>query len=80
MVLHDEIALVWAIIVKASINVASLIYDHLSFFHQARSSAKRKQLFKNIQTRVGSKSLILLLDMAVCWSSTYIMLNQAEVL
>jgi hypothetical protein len=46
---------------------------------QERSSAKRKQAFKDIQTKSGvSKPKQLLLDFAVRWSSTYVMLVRAE--
>ncbi|KAG6838993.1 hypothetical protein C0991_006762 [Blastosporella zonata] len=47
---------------------------------QERSSSQCKALFKEIQLRDGSKSdtLQLLLDMKVCWGSTYVMLNRAE--
>ncbi|KAG2746659.1 hypothetical protein P692DRAFT_20738522, partial [Suillus brevipes Sb2] len=44
-----------------------------------RSSASRKQLFKDIQTRSeGVTPVQLLLDMPICWSSTYVMLDRAE--
>lgn len=45
---------------------------------QERSSAPRKQLFKDIQTRDGTDPRQLLLDMPVRWSSTYVMLDRAE--
>ncbi|KAF8800900.1 hypothetical protein BYT27DRAFT_7312447 [Phlegmacium glaucopus] len=45
---------------------------------KARSSAQRKQLFKEIQERKGVKPVQLLLDMKVCWSSMYVMLNRAD--
>ncbi|OJT08055.1 Zinc finger BED domain-containing protein RICESLEEPER 2 [Trametes pubescens] len=46
---------------------------------KARSSAQRKQLFLNIQTDAGIKHpKCLLMDMPVCWSSTYTMLHRAE--
>ncbi|KAF5329115.1 hypothetical protein D9758_017952 [Tetrapyrgos nigripes] len=61
---RDEIGLIRSIVVKA------------------RSSAKRKELFKTIQTRPPSQHngppLMLLLDMVVRWSSTFIMLERAE--
>jgi hypothetical protein len=44
-----------------------------------RSSAKRKELYRNVQTKGGvSQPTQLLIDMKVRWSSTYIMLNRAE--
>ncbi|KAE9387698.1 hypothetical protein BT96DRAFT_477262 [Gymnopus androsaceus JB14] len=46
---------------------------------KACSSAKRGQLFKDIQLRESTESTLqLLLDMAVRWSSTYVMLDHAE--
>jgi hypothetical protein len=43
---------------------------------QERLSAKRKQLFKDIQIKDGvSIPMQLLLDFAVHWSSTYVMLH-----
>ncbi|KAJ3804079.1 hypothetical protein F5876DRAFT_14328, partial [Lentinula aff. lateritia] len=45
----------------------------------ARSSAKCGQSFKDIQEHEGTESgLQLLLDMAVRWFSTYVMLDRAE--
>lgn len=46
-----------------------------------RSSAQRKQLFKDIQARPPNPSPVvsqLLLDMPIRWSSTYVMLDRAE--
>ncbi|KAF5317850.1 hypothetical protein D9758_018688 [Tetrapyrgos nigripes] len=69
---RDEIGLIRSIVVKL---ITSIIC-------QARSSAKRKELFKTIQTRPPSQRngppLMLLLDMVVRWSSTFIMLERAE--
>ncbi|KAF8240617.1 hypothetical protein L208DRAFT_1514732, partial [Tricholoma matsutake] len=46
---------------------------------KACSSAKHKQCFADIQTRGGLKTTHqLLLDMAVRWSSTYVMTSRAE--
>ncbi|KAF8222675.1 hypothetical protein L208DRAFT_1321119, partial [Tricholoma matsutake] len=46
---------------------------------KACSSAKHKQRFADIQTRGGLKTTHqLLLDMAVRWSSTYVMTSRAE--
>ncbi|RDB14951.1 putative AC transposase [Hypsizygus marmoreus] len=47
---------------------------------KARSSAKCKERFKSIQLREKIVALMLLIDMVVRWSSTYIMLKRAEVL
>jgi hypothetical protein len=47
---------------------------------QARSSAKHKERLLKIQKRSGSDVLMLLLDMKVCWSSTYVMLKRANTL
>jgi hypothetical protein len=47
---------------------------------QARSSAKRKERLLKIQKRSGSNVLMLLLDMKVRWSSTYVMLKRANTL
>jgi hypothetical protein len=47
---------------------------------QERSSAKRKQLFKDIQTKSGvSNPIQLLLDMAVRWSSTYMIISKTRI-
>jgi hypothetical protein len=44
-----------------------------------RSSAKRKELYRSVQTKAGvSFPTQLLIDMKVRWSSTYIMLNRAD--
>lgn len=44
-----------------------------------RSSAKRKELYKNVQATAGvANPTQLLLDMKVRWSSTYVMINRAE--
>ncbi|KAG6864146.1 hypothetical protein C0991_012142, partial [Blastosporella zonata] len=67
---RDELGLIWAIVVKEC------------------SSSQRKALFKDIQVRdaventeaKASEPLQLLLDMKVCWGSTYIMLHRAELL
>jgi hypothetical protein len=46
---------------------------------QQKSSAKRKQMFKTIQSEAGVSNLKqLLIDMKVQWSSTYFMLHRAE--
>ncbi|KAG6871518.1 hypothetical protein C0992_010789, partial [Termitomyces sp. T32_za158] len=43
-----------------------------------RSSAKRKQLFFNLQKKAGLHPRQLLGDMPIRWSSTYVMLDRAE--
>ncbi|KAH9159955.1 hypothetical protein EDB89DRAFT_2172978 [Lactarius sanguifluus] len=46
---------------------------------KAHSSAKRKQLFADLQLHANMKPIHqLLVDMPVCWSSTYIMTSRAE--
>jgi len=46
---------------------------------QARSSAKRKQCFADIQTRMEVKRVRQLqIDMPVRWSSTFVMTTRAE--
>jgi len=46
---------------------------------QECSSAKRKELYRTVQTKAGvSHPTQLLIDMKVRWSSTYVMLNRAE--
>lgn len=46
---------------------------------QERSSSKRKEMWKTVQSRAGNpRPVQLLLDMKVRWSSTYLMLDRAE--
>jgi hypothetical protein len=57
--------------------------DEIGLVHsicvKERSSAKRKDLYKNVQVKAGvSHPTQLLLDMKVHWSSTYVMINRAE--
>lgn len=70
---RDEVGLVWAIGVKVGVNC----FPHFSTdtaHDQARSFAKCKQLFADLQKREGVKVVHqLLIDMPVCWSSTYVM-------
>jgi hypothetical protein len=71
------VGLVRAITVKVS-HVKPLLCTSTDT-SQERSSAKRKQMFKDIQQRDGVASpKQLLLDMPVRWSSTYVMLDRAE--
>jgi hypothetical protein len=47
--------------------------------HQERSSSKRKEVWKTVQTRANIPQPVqLILDMKVRWSSTYLMLDRAE--
>jgi hypothetical protein len=74
---HDEVGLVHAICVK--VWCPFFIISDLNHFFKARSSSQRKELFKKIQIGKGVSSPVqLLLDMKVCWGSTYVMLNQAD--
>ncbi|KAN0105652.1 hypothetical protein V8E52_010827 [Russula decolorans] len=43
-----------------------------------RSSSKHKQIWHMVQVKNKLKPLQLILDMKVCWSSTYLMLDRAE--
>jgi hypothetical protein len=46
---------------------------------QECSSSKRKEMWKTIQTKANDgRPVQLILDMKVLWSSTYLMLDQAE--
>jgi hypothetical protein len=46
---------------------------------QERSFAKRKEIWKTVQAKVGiARPVQLVLDMKVRWSSTYLMLDRAE--
>ena len=46
---------------------------------QERSSSKRKEMWKTVQIKANSRQVVqLILDMKVQWSSTYLMLDQAE--
>ncbi|KAJ7802628.1 hypothetical protein B0H13DRAFT_2495988 [Mycena leptocephala] len=52
-----------------------------SYSHQERSSAKRKELFRSLQKKAGSKTVLqLILDMIIWWSSTYAMLHRGYTL
>ncbi|KAG6875725.1 hypothetical protein C0992_002681, partial [Termitomyces sp. T32_za158] len=56
--------------------------DEIGLVHaivvKERSSAKQKQLFVNFQGKADEHPCLLLGDMPVQWSSTYVMLNRAE--
>ncbi|KAG6882055.1 hypothetical protein C0992_012881, partial [Termitomyces sp. T32_za158] len=58
--------------------------DEIGLIHliaaKERSSAKRKQLFLDLQRKVNQRPRQLLGDMPVRWSSTYVMLDRAETL
>ena len=72
---RDEIGVIRAICVKVRLNLNFTLL-HLCA-EQAHSSSKCKQLFKTIQECLNICPWQLLLDMKVCWSSTYIMLTCA---
>jgi hypothetical protein len=63
-------------------NAFNICHDEIGLVQmltvKARSSAKRTQLLKDIQSQAGAKiPLNLILDMKVCWSSTFAMLQRA---
>lgn len=67
-----------ALFVSRYVKVSTISVLYLELL-QERSSAKRKELYKNVQTKAGlSRPTQLLIDMKVRWSSTFIMLNRAE--
>lgn len=76
---RDEVGLIRAIVVKVDLSFFINYVILLTFFFiQSRSSAKRKEKLKSIQTTAGKKPpLVLLLDMKVRWSSTFVMLQRA---
>lgn len=69
---RDEVGLIWATTVEVSFFFSLLV---LLYLEDIYLSAKRKELLKSLQTKGGKDVLMLLLDMKVCWSSTYIMLQ-----
>ena len=76
---RDEVGLIRSICVKVSITWFWRCIFTDMHGTQARSSAKRKQMFADIQSRGGvAKPLQLLIDMPVRWSSTYVMTSRAE--
>jgi hypothetical protein len=75
---RDEVGLIRAIAVKVG---HFFVFDSMQTIRisQQKSSAKRKQMFKTIQSEAGvSIPKQLLIDMKVRWSSTYFMLHRAE--
>ncbi|PPR07905.1 hypothetical protein CVT24_002800 [Panaeolus cyanescens] len=58
-------------------DVSVAICDEIAL---ARSSSQRKQIFKDLQINDGAKPRMLILDMKVRWSSTFLMLYRAELL
>ncbi|PPQ85442.1 hypothetical protein CVT24_002947 [Panaeolus cyanescens] len=58
-------------------DVSVAIRDEIAL---ARSSSQRKQMFKDLQINDGTKPCMLILDMEVRWSSTFLMLYRAELL
>jgi hypothetical protein len=77
---RDEVGLVRAIAVKVSTTYEFRVVDLMAFsLPQERSSSKRKEMWRMVQTKAGStKPVQLILDMKVRWSSTYMMLDRAE--
>ena len=76
---RDEVGLIRSITVKVGL-LFFLRGLKSIMFQQARSSAKRKERLLKIQKRSGGNALMLLLDMKVRWSSTYVMLKRANTL
>ena len=79
----DEVGLIQAIPVKVVFLRLFVHYWWLTWSYQACSSAQRKQLFRDIQSHpppscTPFEVFQLLLDMPVCWSSTYVMIERAE--
>jgi hypothetical protein len=76
---RDEIGLVRSISVKVCLVLHCVFIYLLNGQTKERSSAKRKDLYKQVQVKAGvSTPTQLLLDMKVRWSSTYVMVNRAE--
>jgi hypothetical protein len=75
---RDEVGLVRAIAVKARIKLVLIAAQTLTVV-QERSSSKRKEMWKTVQSKAGvARPVQLVLDMKVRWSSTYVMLDRAE--
>ena len=75
---RDEIGLICAICVKVSHCLLAAFRVNWQS-EQECSSAKQKELYKQIQIKANVVPLTqLLLDMKVRWSSTYVMINRAE--
>jgi hypothetical protein len=76
---RDEIGLVRAIAVKVH-KLDALLFNLILLSIQERSSSKRKELFKTIQTRSQADPAVIakqmVLDMKVRWSSTFAMLKR----
>lgn len=82
---RDEIGVIRSICVKVIMTGRDVyLVTLLTMPLQERSSAKRKELFRQIQLQdkpdhpARKLPLQLLLDMPVRWSSTYVMLERAE--
>ncbi len=76
--IRDEVGLIRAITVKVRVSsLTDKTYCLHSKFLKARSSSKRKERLFAIQIEKGADPRVLLLDMKVRWSSTYVMLLQA---
>ena len=76
--MRDVMGLIRAIVVKVSYKAFITRSSYLTAQRQQRSSAKRTEKFKDLQRAENVvTALVLLLDMKVRWSSTYIMLRRA---
>jgi hypothetical protein len=75
---RDEVGMVRAIVVKVC-TIPCEFSQLLTTAVQERSSSKRKEMWKTIQTKMGhGRAIQLILDMKVRWSSTYLMLDRTE--
>ena len=79
-VVHDEVGLVRAIVVKVWVILYILCPNLISLTTiQKCSSSKQKEIWKTIQIKASHKQVVqLILNMRIWWSSTYMMLDQAE--
>ena len=76
---RDEIGLIRSICVKISWVIFQMCIMLTSNLKQECSPAKRKELYRIVQTKAEVlHPTQLLIDMKVQWSSTYVMLNHAE--
>jgi hypothetical protein len=75
---RDEVGLMRAIAVKVCLCVIIQAIPRHEFQIQERSSAKRKELFRNIQLRDPNATVSrqLMIDMKVRWGSTYVMIHR----
>lgn len=70
---RDELGIACAI----SVRVRILFLFYSGYYIKARSSSKRKELFLELERGKVANQRMLLIDMPVCWSSTYLMVNRA---